>query len=485
MAKALQTVDVRSLMQESAAGREDFWTWAGFLTRDHRMIAELCRLKKAAEAEYDVLIYGRTGTGKEIAARIAHRHSPRAKHPYITVDCTNLPETLSETILFGYMPGSFTGAGSATKKGLCDAAEGGIMFFDEISRLPLGIQPKLLRLLENRTFLRVGGDREIQANIQVIAATNQDLVELTARGVFLEDLYHSMGITVSLPALKDRRDDIPLLADHFLRQENALHGEKELSTESSHALQGYEWPGNARELKNVIRKGHLNCDDYAITPRHLEMRLAPGIFDDSAEVSITLPTSPANVQAMDEIERQYIAAALRACKSNRSETARCLKMGPATLYRKIDEYDLYESIPPSFSWAAKRKKRHPSETPESAQDSEQAQNPTPWTIGFTKEQTAYAESVMEAVCKVHRVTIDDVRGKSQKAMIVGARYSAIYIFMRDDFLSPTKIAQVINRGISNLYYAYNSVCKKIEGKHADIEKHIRAIRTLRKPPPKK
>ena len=248
--------------------------FGGVLGRSVAMREIFAVLAKIAPSDLTCLIQGDTGTGKERVARAIHERSRRQGKPYVVLDCSSIPRDLMESYVFGHEKGAFTGAVSQ-RQGAFEQADGGTLFLDEIGELPVDLQPKLLRVLENREFKRVGGAKTVRTDCRVLAATNRDLREMVNAGTFREDLYFRLSIVnVELPALGSRRDDIALLADHFLREVTTARpdlGELRLSAAAIEALMAYPWPGNVRELKNVmVRAGNL-ASGSAIAPEDLHL----------------------------------------------------------------------------------------------------------------------------------------------------------------------------------------------------------------------
>jgi Nif-specific regulatory protein len=266
-----------------------------------------------------VLIRGESGTGKELIAHAIHYHSPRAKLPFIKVSCAALPETLIESELFGYERGAFTGA-HARKKGRFELAAGGTLFLDEIGELSLQTQVKLLRVLQQREFERLGGTETLRANFRVIAATHKHLEQAVAAGTFREDLYYRLNVfAIGVPPLRERKPDILLLADHFVEKYAREHGKSvhRISTPCIDMLMSYHWPGNVRELENAIERAVVVCDDRVLHAHHLPPTLqtaeASGTdFRQSLAVSVAA------------LERDLISDALKSARGNRARAARLL-----------------------------------------------------------------------------------------------------------------------------------------------------------------
>ena len=228
--------------------------------------AVLSQAQRAAAASVSVLITGETGTGKEVLAKFIHQSGPRANKPFIAINCAAIQNTMLESELFGYEAGAFTGA-DRRKHGLMEVADGGVLFLDEISSMPLDIQAKLLRALEERAFRRVGGTNLIHVDVQMLAASNRDLKAMIRDGHFREDLYYRLKVVdLHLPPLRERKEDIPELVGHFLRMLNAKQGMNvtDVTPRAMEALMAYSWPGNIRELNNAIERAMLFCDGEVI-----------------------------------------------------------------------------------------------------------------------------------------------------------------------------------------------------------------------------
>ena len=293
-------------------------------------------IKKVADTKSNVLICGESGTGKELVARAIHANSARARMPFVPVNCSALPETLLESELFGYMKGAFTGA-ATNKAGLFEVANGGSIFLDEIGETTPATQVKLLRVLQHREVIPVGATDAEPIDVRLIAATNRNLEESIRRGSFRQDLFYRLNvITIHLPPLRDRRDDIPLLAEAFLRR-NEPRGEqhvKRLSEATLEVLGGYTWPGNVRELENALERAIILTPGEVIEPDSLPERVrerrAEPLVSERVQVNPTL----------DAIERAYILWVLQGEDGNKTRAAEVLGIDPSTLHRKLARYGL-------------------------------------------------------------------------------------------------------------------------------------------------
>lgn len=295
---------------------------------------------KVAETDATVLIRGESGTGKELVAEAIHRHGPRKDKPFVTVNCAALAENLLESELFGHEKGAFTGA-VARKLGRFELAAGGAVFLDEIGDLSSHLQTKLLRVIEEKQFERVGGTETISVDFRVIAATNCDLEAAVKEGRFREDLYYRLNVVaIVLPPLRERRADIVPLAEHFLNVYSERNGERAacFSDEAILALQQYCYPGNVRELENLIERAVLMAGGRVITNEHL-LPLMKAQTPNSTE-SLTVLLSLPFHESVAELERRLIGAALRECGGNRAEAARRLGIHRRLLYKKMKQYSL-------------------------------------------------------------------------------------------------------------------------------------------------
>jgi two-component system nitrogen regulation response regulator NtrX len=280
-----------------------------------------------------VLIYGESGTGKELVARALHAQSPRARMPFVEVNCAALPEELIESELFGHVRGSFTGA-TETKMGKFQKADGGTLFLDEVGDMSLKTQAKVLRVLEENRFEPVGSTRPVQVDVRIIAATNKRLEEEIARGHFREDLFFRLNvIPVAVPALRERTEDIPVLARHFLEEFSRAYNRRprEFSPAVLEILQRYPWPGNVRELKNLVERLVIVCPQSRIEPRHLP----PELFRPLPHSGSDVGSATTLQQAREAYEREFILRRLEEHRWNVSRAAAALGLERSHLYRKM------------------------------------------------------------------------------------------------------------------------------------------------------
>lgn len=295
-------------------------------------------VERVALVDSTILVGGESGVGKGIIAGQIHKLSYRRSRPFITINCGAIPETLFESEVFGYEPGSFTGARKEGKKGLLEAAQGGTVFFDEVSELPLSIQVKLLHVIQEKRMMRVGGEEAVNVDIRIIAATNKDLKKMVSEGKFREDLFYRLNVVpLEIPPLRQRKEDIPVLSQYFCRQINIKYGfHKKLSSNVIEILDEYDWPGNVRELENLIERLLVTTEDHEILPEHL-----PAYICDSsgyAQNVIVLNLCPLN-EAIELLERQLLKKALLKYK-NTSEIAKALGVSQSTIVRKMQRYCL-------------------------------------------------------------------------------------------------------------------------------------------------
>ncbi|GAB3898769.1 sigma-54 dependent transcriptional regulator [Larkinella knui] len=295
-----------------------------------KQAVELAR--KVAVTDTTVLLTGETGTGKEVFAQAIHQASPRRSGAFVAINCSALGKEILESELFGHRAGAFTGA-SRDRKGLFEEAHKGTLFLDEIGEMPLDLQSKLLRVLEMHEFIRVGDTKPTKVDVRVVAATNRDLEQEATAGHFRLDLYYRLSVfRIELPSLRDRRDDIPALADQFARQSALKIGKRDvqLSPDFQQKLRQHDWKGNIRELKNVIERAVILADGPALLPEHLPY--------DLLYTGKLTPVGP--VFDLTLVEENHIRHVLHHTNGNKAEAARLLNIGLTTLYRKITEYQI-------------------------------------------------------------------------------------------------------------------------------------------------
>ncbi|OGP90165.1 MAG: hypothetical protein A2156_12470 [Deltaproteobacteria bacterium RBG_16_48_10] len=330
-------IHISKVQKESLILKENRWLklevrkkfeFDKIIGKSKRMQEVFSLIEKVASGNSTVIIYGGSGTGKELVAKAIHYHSPRAEKPFIPFNCGAIPETLIESELFGHVKGAFTGA-VQTKMGLFEEAEGGTLFLDEISTIPLSAQVKLLRVLQEKEIMRVGSTERIKIDVRMIAATNENLEANMRHGKFREDLFYRLHVfPIFLPDLKDRREDISLLAYHFLDlcNKETKKGLKGISREAMSALMEYDWPGNVRELENVVERAVIIAEQDCLMAGDLPKNLL--------EESSNLVKRGAKVhKSLDEIKAEYILEILKETQGNKRIAAEILKVNPRTLYR--------------------------------------------------------------------------------------------------------------------------------------------------------
>ncbi|MCH8913202.1 MAG: sigma-54-dependent Fis family transcriptional regulator [Planctomycetes bacterium] len=315
------------------------FSFEGIIGSTEIMAKLIKKLRRVANSKITVLLIGETGTGKDLIAQAIHVNSSRSGKPYRAINCAGLNENLLESELFGHVKGAFTGA-ITDRKGIFEAADGGTLFLDEIGDMPLTMQAKLLRTLENGEFIPVGSDDVRIVDVRVIAATHQNLTEMIQQNTFREDLFYRLNqVQLAVPALRSRREDIPLLADHFLEQANKerqASGLENLTMDSEvlRKLTAFGWPGNVRQLQSVIGAMVVQADDPVITVDDL-----PDAIRGSTEI---VPLAPGGYTglSMADVEKMHIANTLKLTSGNREKAAKMLGIGARTLYRKLKEYEL-------------------------------------------------------------------------------------------------------------------------------------------------
>jgi two-component system response regulator PilR (NtrC family) len=345
--KVREKIENRQLRQENVLLKRTLGIahqFSNIIGRSEAMLQVFKMIETVARTNSTMLLTGESGTGKGLVAQAIHFHSLRREKPMVSLNCGAMPEALLESELFGHMKGAFTSA-DTNKKGLLEVAEKGTIFLDEIGEMSAVMQVKLLRVLQERRFRRVGGLEELQADIRVIAATNQDLTRLVAEGRFREDLYYRINvIPIALPPLRDRREDIPLLADHFLAKYNEQMGKAitAISRDALELLMAHDWPGNIRELENVMERAVALETSPAILPDSLP----PKIQGDAPSRPAPQPAEPLPESGFDleahvkEIERSYIAEALKRAGGVQVKAAELLGMSFRSFRYYVKKYNL-------------------------------------------------------------------------------------------------------------------------------------------------
>ncbi len=309
-----------------------------FITQAPKMLELLGFVERVARTASNVLIAGESGVGKELIAQSLHRLSTRRSGPFIDINCGAIQETLLESEMFGYEKGAFTSADSS-KLGLFELADSGSLFLDEIGELSPRLQVKLLRVLETKSFFRVGGTKQVKVDIRLIAATNKNLMEEVEQNRFRQDLLYRVNtVTIEIPPLRERVEDIPLLVDHFLKQ-MAKERSVEISPDTLECCRQYRWPGNVRELRNVVERALVLCARGRITPDYL-----PAEISQNKKLSLPLPEAsfdrsvPGQAKSLADLEKEQILATLEKVKWHRGRAAEMLGITPKTLYRKLRAY---------------------------------------------------------------------------------------------------------------------------------------------------
>ena len=316
------------------------------LTHSSQLIGESKEFQKSLElaskvapSDSTVLLEGASGTGKEVFANYLYKNSPRAEKPFVALNCASIPDTLIESELFGHEKGSFTDA-SAMRQGLVEIANGGTLFLDEIGEITPVFQPKLLRFIQSGEYRRVGGNKSLRSDVRIISATNKNLFDEVTAGRFREDLLYRLNvITLRLPSLLERKEDIPLLAQNILIRKNKLREKKELHPDALAALTEYHWPGNIRELENVLERAIILSTDEFIRPKDL---LLPQQLNMKQSGSGNGNQKIGSAMTLDDLEKEHIAGVLINTKWNKNLAAKLLDISLKTLYTKIQKFNLKE-----------------------------------------------------------------------------------------------------------------------------------------------
>lgn len=307
--------------------------FARIIGGSEKLLAAKALAGKVAATDSAVLLLGETGTGKELFARAIHESSRRADGPFLALNCSSFPSTLLESELFGYGPGAFTGA-VRQKKGLIETAAGGSLFLDEIGEMPIELQAKMLRVLESGEYFRLGEVKPQKSDVRLISATNKGLAAAIETGQFRGDLFYRLSVfPIELPALRERKQDIPLLAAHFLREYAAKHQRpvEAFAADAMAALQQHHWKGNIRELRNAIERATILCAGTLITQEQLPIPAAQVIESSHREP---------DTFALDNAEKKHIETVLSFTGGNKAAAARLMKIALTTLYRKLRQFDM-------------------------------------------------------------------------------------------------------------------------------------------------
>jgi DNA-binding NtrC family response regulator len=326
--RAVEKAQMQSKLQHLEQRMDSQYSFENIIGKSRPIIEAKEMAKKVASSEMSVLLQGETGTGKELFAQAIHQASDRKNGPFVALNCSAFPKDLLESELFGYKKGAFTGA-DQTKKGLLEEADGGSLFLDEIGEMDSGLQAKLLRFLESKTFTKLGDTKQKSVDIRVIAATNKNLKREAENGDFRKDLYYRLaGFTIDIPPLRERKGDIPMLANFFLKRVNKRI--KNIDEHALNLLQKYPWKGNIRELKNIIERAAVLAEGDRITADLLPTELRQN----------HQPMNLSSSSTLDEVERAHIQRVLNKVEGNKTKAAQILGIGTSTLYRKIEKYDL-------------------------------------------------------------------------------------------------------------------------------------------------
>jgi len=341
-AVAEKALEVQALRDENKRLKEELggrYQLDSIVGRSAPMQDVFAMVLRAAPTRATVLLAGESGVGKDMIARAIHYHSPRKDKPFIKINCTAIPENLMESELFGYEKGAFTGA-SMTKPGKFELADTGTVFLDEIGDVPMAIQVKLLRILQEREFERLGSNKTRHIDVRVVAATNVDLRRALEEGTFREDLYYRLNVLpINIPALRERRDDIPYLADHFIRKHAGELGtaDLELSAEATDKLMAYHWPGNVRELENVIERSLVLANGSRLEASDIRLDMAPR--SRAAAVGGDTNFLPDGM-TLDQHEESIIREAMRRAQNNKSQAARLLGLTRNALRYRLGQMGL-------------------------------------------------------------------------------------------------------------------------------------------------
>jgi transcriptional regulator with PAS, ATPase and Fis domain len=338
--------ELASVHKKLAEARRSKYTFSSFIGNSPATMEAKRLARRAAHMSAPVLLHGETGTGKELLAHAIHAGGARAERPFVTVNVAAIPENLLEAEFFGVAPGAYTGAERKPRPGKFELADGGTLFLDEIGDMPLALQSKLLRVLQDQEFEPLGSNRVIRVDVRILAATSRDLAAMAADGRFRKDLFYRLNVlTIPLPPLRERLDDLPMLCEHLLEKTGSKTGSpgRELSPGAMELLRRHAWPGNVRELQNVLERAMMNTDAHTLQVADFkELEVLPR----RAEADI-LPQGCTFAEAVAEAEHRILASALEDCHGNVAEAARRLGIGRATFYRRMSGFTSPERSPRS------------------------------------------------------------------------------------------------------------------------------------------
>jgi two-component system response regulator HydG len=335
VAKAAANLQLRRENRELRQSLDKHFGFEQIRGNDPKILRILDTLHQIAPTDATVIVYGESGTGKELVAKAIHYNSPRRNRPFVALNCASLSESILESELFGHEKGAFTGA-NTERVGRFQYADGGTLLLDEVGDMPVSTQIKLLRVIEERQITRVGSNVPIDVDVRLLAATNKDLRRLVQEGQFRQDLFFRLNVvSIHMPPLRERKGDIPLLAEEMLEEFSERHRKRvtRISPDAMKALTRYDWPGNVRELRNCIESMVVVTKDDVLDEDDLPAHITPG--------RLALPApSQLTGMSLQEAERELIRATVAECDGNRKEAAQRLGIGERTLYRKIRQYDL-------------------------------------------------------------------------------------------------------------------------------------------------
>lgn len=356
ISKALKTQALQEENRELRKELQKTFSFANLIGNSRLMMDMYSLIERVSQTKTNVLIFGESGTGKELVAHAIHNSGPEANSPFVAINCGAIPENLLESELFGHKKGAFTGAISDTK-GLFQQADGGTVFLDEIGEMPLGLQVKLLRAIQTKSFRPVGGSEDISADLRFICATNKDLEEAVKNGNFREDLFYRLNvIQIRVPSLRDRKDDIPMLAKHFLQKFSVVMGKpiKSISNEAMKILSRYDYPGNVRELENTIERAVALETREIILPENLPQKIRDFVAGEGAVEHASI-TAPAQVKLdetgfnlekqVEEFERKHILLALEKTGGVKKKAAELLGLSFRSFRYRIEKYGIEDPNP--------------------------------------------------------------------------------------------------------------------------------------------